>query len=333
MCQAVGRKAHRGVQPLWVRELAMKPGAVVTSAFLATLIVLAPIILSSSPAGSELLQRPVPMIFDVVGYVYEPDGVTPVVDCVVNVTDKLTGEWLLTTTDPVYGFYDIWFDVTYSQFLPDHVFNATATKGSQIGWNEMLVENLHESRFLWMDVVLSPPKVSFELSLVPGWNLISLPLIGTGIMASTLGLRYGDLVIGRFNTSTQVHDEVYAVGMSPPFKDFPLRPNLGYYVHVRVAEVLNITGWVPTTRQSIDIVVPPTGGWALLGFASLESRHASEVPGMFVGGEVNIVIGFSEASQMYHPYVPALPFTDFVIYPGHGFWVHLTASATWAYDP
>jgi len=317
---------------LWVRELAMKPGAVVTSAFLATLIVLAPIILSSSAAGSEFLQRPSPIPPPVVwGYVYEPDGVTPVVDCVVNVTNKNTGVWAQTTTDPDYGFYELYTFVFGYLFVPGDLYNVTATKGSQIGWNE--VPAGYEEWFLWIDVVLSPPKVSFALSLVPGWNLISLPLIGTGATASTLGLSYGDFVIGRFNTSTQVHDEFYAVGLSPPFKDFPLRPSLGYYIHVRVAEVLNITGWVPTTRQSIDIVVPPSGGWALLGFASLKPRHASEVPGMFIGGKASIVIGFSEASQLYHPYLPALPFTDFVIYPGHGFWVHLTTSATWAYDP
>jgi hypothetical protein len=310
----------------------MKPGVVVTSAFLATLIVLAPVILSSSTAGSEFLQRssPVPPPA-LVGYVYEPDGVTPVVDCLVNVTNKNTGVWVLTTTDPVYGVYVLdTFDFGYI-FVPGQVYNVTATKGSQIGWNEMVVANY--DILLWIDVVLSPPKVSFELSLVPGWNVISLPLIGTGAMASTLGLSYGDFVIGRFNTTTQVHDEFYAVGMSPAFKDFPLRPGLGYYVHVRAAEVLSITGWVPTTRQSIDIVVPPYGGWALLGFASLKPRHASEVPGTLTGGRADIVIGFTEAYQVYHSYVPVLPFTDFVIYPGHGFWVHLNASATWAYDP
>jgi hypothetical protein len=110
---------------------------------------------------------PPPSSWTVQGYVYESDGVTPVVSCVVNVTNKNTGAWNLTGVDGSgwYQFNMTWFDGGVT--LGDTI-NITVTRGADIGW----VEGIVPSGPLNMDVVMG------QGALIPEFPLVVVPVLG-----------------------------------------------------------------------------------------------------------------------------------------------------------
>jgi len=100
------------------------------------------------------------------------------------------------------------------------------------------------------------------------------------------------------------------------------------------AETLDLNGTVPTETQSRTITVPANGGWVVIAFDSLRTDiHAKDIPTMYSGGNVTQVVGYDEATGTYKTYNPLLPFTDFLLVPGHAYWILVTASGTLTYQP
>jgi PKD repeat protein len=180
----------------------------------------------------------------------------------------------------------------------------------------------------------SVPSTSFALSILRGWNFITVPVMNSDYRAGNIGLKTGD-VVSQWNTLTQKFDKTYIVGRSPPTLDFPIAPSTGYLVFAGGNEVLNLTGIVPPAPVARSTVVPsPTGGWEALGFLGLNAtRRASEVPGMFSGGKVLTVAVFNASSGAHVSYIVGVPFTDFVIPLGLGVWCFCTSNGTFSYVP
>lgn len=173
----------------------------------------------------------------------------------------------------------------------------------------------------------------FGLSLVKGWNFVSIPTTGFDYRASTLGLRYGDAVFG-WNSTTQTYDQIYVVGKSPPAKDFAIRQSTGYLICAVDDERILLNGTVPTSVQQRQIVVPAEGGWFFLGLESLNTTtFASDIRGMYSGGVVRQVIAYTPVTGTYRTYNPLGPFTDFPLAPGQACWVSVSASGTLTYSP
>jgi ABC-type transport system substrate-binding protein len=172
----------------------------------------------------------------------------------------------------------------------------------------------------------------FVLNLGTGWNMVSLPLVGFGYKASTLGLLTDDVVSG-YNTSTKVYDQNYIVGRSPARNDFTLVESTGYWIYAGGARVLRISGNVPTGTQTLTVTVPVGGGWAIIGFLGLNAtRHASDIKTMYSGGTVTTVAGYITATGAYQVYI-GTPRTDFLLVPGQGYWIYVTASGVLTYTP
>jgi hypothetical protein len=174
----------------------------------------------------------------------------------------------------------------------------------------------------------------FGLSLLDGWNFISIPSDVTGLRASTLGLRTGD-IISSWNSSLQSFAQYYVVGVSPPIVDFPLIPSDGYWINTGSHENIKLKNPVPTARQTKLIGVPAAGGWVVVGFESLNtSRLASDIPKM-LDNPANIVIvaGYDALTGSYVQYASGLPFTDFVLSPGQAYWCWCKANSTLTYSP
>jgi hypothetical protein len=174
----------------------------------------------------------------------------------------------------------------------------------------------------------------FGLSLLTGWNFISIPSDVTGIRASTLGLKTGDIV-SRWNSTTQSFASSYIVGVSPSLFDFPIDSSTGYWVYTAGHERVNLKGAVPASKQDKQISVPAHGGWVILGFESLNTtRSASDIGKMLsVPGNVHIVSGFDVASGSSVVYVSGVPATDFTLSPGEGYWCYVIQSCTLSYMP
>jgi hypothetical protein len=179
----------------------------------------------------------------------------------------------------------------------------------------------------------SAPPPQFDLSIVIGWNFVAVPPVGYGYKASTLGLQTGDIVSG-WSPATQTYNQSFVVGVSPLLLDFAIAPSTGYWIYATSNETLHLLGDVPTTTQTRSITLPATGGWVMIGFSSVNtSRHASDIPAMYTGGNITIVASYDTATKSYTTYVVGVPPLDFLLTPGKAYWVLCSLSGTLTYEP
>ena len=177
--------------------------------------------------------------------------------------------------------------------------------------------------------VTVPAPGGFDYVLAPGWNMVSIPLVGAGYKASTLpGLQLDDVVAG-WNGSA--YNQNYIIGRSPARNDFAIAESTGYWIYAGGARTLNLLGSVPTGTQTKTVTVPTEGGWSLVGFVGLNmTRHASDIKTMYTGGTVTTVAWFNPATGLYLTYI-GTPRTDFLMSPGMGLWIYVTLSGTLSY--
>jgi hypothetical protein len=176
---------------------------------------------------------------------------------------------------------------------------------------------------------------SFTLKLVPGWNFVSIPLVGSTYNASTLGLLAGDEVAS-WNSSLQTYDLDFIVGLSPLTADFRLNDSTGYWIYASAYEDILLIGGIPTFQQSRAIDVPVGGGWVVIGFNHLNTtKSASDVVPMFSGGSVTDLARWNTTTGQYDVYIVGIDpsIYDFIMSPGEAYWIWVTASGTLAYDP
>ena len=173
--------------------------------------------------------------------------------------------------------------------------------------------------------------ISWRLVLAVGWNLISLPMT-TSYTANTLpGLVMGDEVVN-WNPPTQSYNKIFIKGVSPPIMDFPLLANTGYWIYATSAKTLTLSGTVPTEAQSRAITVPASGGWALIGFCSMNTGwKAANLASMYSGASVTTVVMWNGVSYTTH--IIGLPMNNFSLVPGAGYWIYVTGSGTLSYSP
>jgi len=168
----------------------------------------------------------------------------------------------------------------------------------------------------------------FDLVMVAGWNLVSIPVVSYGYMAGTLPLLEGDVIAG-FDPAVQDYTDNYIVGF--PFGDFAIAQNTGYWIYANSAETIRLFGVIPTGLQSRTITVPAGGGWAIIGFSSLSSRYVSTIPGMFTGS-ISVIAVWDAALGDYNSYIPGFS-DDFLVASGLGIWVYCDTSGTLSYTP
>jgi parallel beta-helix repeat protein len=180
---------------------------------------------------------------------------------------------------------------------------------------------------------LELPALTFDLNLVKGWNLISVPLVGNGYKASTLGLMKNDVVIS-YDPMTRSYDKTFIVGISPSSFDFAIADSTGYWIYARMNETLGLHGGASAISQTRSINVPGGGGWAAICFNTLNATwRASMVPAMYTGGAITVVARYSTASGNITSYIIGVPPTDFTLVPGEGYWIYCTASGNLSYNP
>jgi parallel beta-helix repeat protein len=181
----------------------------------------------------------------------------------------------------------------------------------------------------WQDAGSDLPTAAhFNLHLVPGWNFVSIPLVGFQYDASALGLMSGDEVAG-WNSSLQTYDQDYIVGLSPSSADFALNESTGYWIYANAYEDISLLmGNIPTSTQSRAIDVPSGGGWVAIGFSSYDARSASEIASLVTGANVLVVSKWDAATQEYIDYVVGFSDSayDFVLSPGEACWIWVDGS-------
>ena len=179
-------------------------------------------------------------------------------------------------------------------------------------------------------------QLTFTRNLVTGWNFVSVPRIGFGYKASTLGLMAGDTV-SRWNTLTKTYTS-HIVGF--PGNDFNILAGVGYWINVPSGtRTLILQGTIPQTTQYTTILVPtgpPAGGWAMIGFSSLKTTwHAADVPAMYnIADSITTVARWNPATKSYTSWVSLFPTSNnFLLVPGQAYWILCGSSGVLAYDP
>jgi hypothetical protein len=176
---------------------------------------------------------------------------------------------------------------------------------------------------------------SYTLNLVTGWNLVSIPLTGTGLKASGLGLTNGDTVAS-WNPLTKSYVS-HIVGV--PVNDFTIAPSTGYWINVPAGtRTLTLQGVIPsaTPNQTRAISVPAGGGWSIIGFNSLNATwHARDVAKMWsITGGVTQLASYNPVTKAYTTWVSVIPtVNNFLIVPGAGYWMLTSTSGTLSYAP
>jgi len=172
------------------------------------------------------------------------------------------------------------------------------------------------------------------MNLVTGWNLVSLPLVGYGYKASTLGLNVGDTV-SKWDPPYHIYTS-YVVGL--PVNDFTIDPSVGYWINVPSGtRTLTLYGVYPTpwVNQTKTITLPGGGGWALIGLASNKTTmKAADVAKMYTGGAITTVSKWNPATKSYTSWLSVIPtVNNYALVPGQGYWILASNSGTLSYAP
>jgi hypothetical protein len=212
--------------------------------------------------------------------------------------------------------------ITTHQWTGDNV-DRTVT----VNIDDMFVDDLAISHNLTR--TFSVHVAAFELSLIQGWNLVTVPPTGFGYRTNNLGLRSGDTVAS-FDSVNRTYKS-YIVGT--PFGVFDILPSTGYWIYAGVNETLYLHGSIPTGTQTKTITVPVGGGWAIVGLNSLSTTmKASNLKASFTGGTVSVIASYDPITRTYKSYVGSPP-SDFYLVPGQAYWMYVTASGTLSYSP
>ena len=162
---------------------------------------------------------------------------------------------------------------------------------------------------------------------------MTVPPIGFGYKASTLGLNSGDTV-AQWNSATQIYQS-HIVGV--PVNDFVIAPSTGYWINVPSGtRSLTLYGEIPDEMQYRNITVPAGGGWAIIGFNSLnETWHAKDIATMWsVAGGIKTVSSWDPVARAYTSWLSIIPsVNNFALVPGQAYWILCRASGMLAYEP
>jgi hypothetical protein len=159
-----------------------------------------------------------------------------------------------------------------------------------------------------------------NITLVKGWNLISLPLIPldssinavlAGILDKVISVWHWDAAAKRWYS--------FAPGASSDLTS--MRDGKAYWINMKAAQTLNLAGReMPVGSQlppSYDVVV----GWNMVGFKSIANNVTAKG---YLGGTEYVRIYYFESGTWKS--IPS-PYED-LLKPGLGYWVAFTAPGT-----
>jgi PKD repeat protein len=163
---------------------------------------------------------------------------------------------------------------------------------------------------------------SYPMSLTPGWNLVSFPVVNSSLNASKLA-GTGVSVVSAFNATTGDYNS-FIVGVSPSEDDFALSANYGYFLYCHTNTTLVISGFSPSNP---GVVINP--GWNMIGWSSYNNSTANSVCAALSSGSGHTVISqFVPSTGDYNSYIAGISPNsfNFGVSPGQGYFLYSASS-------
>ena len=234
----------------------------------------------------------------------------------VNEPVQFTDESIDTSSGSVNSWYWEFGDGDTSTIQnPTHTYNENGSFQVNLTITNTTGTTDSESKIIYVG------ETNISISLVPGWNLITIP-VNTSMWASDLAENVsGCTSVSKWNASLQTYD-TYIVG-GPPTFDFPIRNGHGYFVDMSNSDTLVVQG-MPIDNVSIPLEV----GWNLLGWYHEDETTASSFAENITGS--TSVSKWNASLQTYDTYIVGGPPTfDFIVTRGMGLFVDVDETSTW----
>ena len=171
---------------------------------------------------------------------------------------------------------------------------------------------------------VTTPVTSFDITLSPGANLISLPLVpdDIGIEAVLTGILDRVETVWQYDTSGAVPRwRSYAPGAPSDLR--VMRDGLGYWVLLKDGgagdTVLTITG-----REETGPARRVARGWNLVGFTSTSPQSPGEYLGALSGSAGTTMVGYAGGAAVAVLPSAAPP----QLIPGRGYWLYVESAGT-----
>jgi hypothetical protein len=175
------------------------------------------------------------------------------------------------------------------------------------------------------EVPLPPAQTfSFDLDLIEGWNLISLPLQTVDRkIESVLSNIVGKFeVVYAWNGSeyeAYVADKTIVSGQP---KLLTMEPGRGYWIYMNEKAKLRITGTVFVAGTGLK------SGWNLSGYSSRLSMKVDKALAS-INGNYLVVYGYDTKQGGYLTYFPGEIDELKNMEPGRGYWIYMTKDVIW----
>jgi hypothetical protein len=167
-----------------------------------------------------------------------------------------------------------------------------------------------------------PPLQTFSLSLVPGWNMISLPVkpdnTNIGNVLSGLGTSY--TAIHSFDTASNSY-KTYVPGASNNTLSV-VAEGVGYWIYMREGATLTVQG--RAVKREINLLT----GWNQVGVPSMTPVSIEQAIAS-VSGKVSAIYAYDPGTNTYIGYVEGSSTGLQDLEPGRGYWVLASQDVKW----
>ena len=165
---------------------------------------------------------------------------------------------------------------------------------------------------------------SHDITLSPGANLISLPLVpdDIGIEAVLAGILDRVETVWHYDTSGAVPRwRSYAPGAPSDLR--VMRDGPGYWVHLK-HDVAGDAALTVTGREATGLARRVARGWNLVGFTATSPQSPGEYLGALGGSAGTTMVGYAGGTA--EPVLPSA--APPLLMPGRGYWLYLEAAGT-----
>jgi hypothetical protein len=176
----------------------------------------------------------------------------------------------------------------------------------------------------------TPSTQTADVSLLEGWNLVSIPVAPDSTDPAVIFAPVADSVsLVYFWSAQEGIWKTYDPALPPGANTLTaVDERMGLWMHMRAAATLTVSGQRPATTQ-----IPLYVGWNMVGFPAAEPSEPA-VAIAAIAEKVSTILGYDSESSgnPWKRYRPAAP--DFAndlgaLEPGRGYWMLVAEACTW----